>query len=566
MVQLSQSLLVGLGLAGLASIAAAHPGHNVEIEAAERAAFLKSVPVQGRSLGHCAAKLKARGIAESNAVRRENAVQQLRKRAGNTDGRYLKVRDLDSVLATDHESTKTSPSRPTRASCLQTAGLASCSQKLLKGHTVHIAGELVRRNVAEDQAGVPLFLDLQLIDVNTCEPLKNVYTDIWHCNATGVYSGVVANGNGNSDDESNSNTTFLRGIQSSGSDGVVQFESIFPGHYTGRAVHIHVVTHPGDQIEVLPNNTLAGLYDTRASHVGQIFFDQDLIAAVEKTSPYNANTQTLLNNSDDSILATEAETTDPFVEYVLLGDDVSQGVFAWISLGINSTRNEYNSPEGYWTEDGAEVNPNFSMNIPGMGDLQIPTGSSAVLSQLPRQQLRLALTITAPEIRHIDVLVANAGFATPMTPALSTSASDLRASFEVNTIAPLLVFQAFWPLLKKAQSGTPKAIFMSSSVGSIGAQEPFPSGAYGPSRAAGNWLTRALHLQHEADGLVAVALHPGWVKTRAGEFVAKEWGFDAGPPETVEKSVKGILEVVDMATRESVGGRFVTYEGMELPW
>lgn len=84
MVQLTQSLLVGLGLAGLASIAAAHPGHDVEAEAAERAAFLKSVPVQGRSLGHCAAKLKARGIAESNVARRENAVQQLRKRAGNT--------------------------------------------------------------------------------------------------------------------------------------------------------------------------------------------------------------------------------------------------------------------------------------------------------------------------------------------------------------------------------------------------------------------------------------------------------------------------------------------------
>ncbi|KAL4746253.1 hypothetical protein BDW72DRAFT_210561 [Aspergillus terricola var. indicus] len=373
MVQLTQSLLVGLGLAGLASIAAAHPSHDVEAEAAERAAFLKSVPLQGRSLGHCAAKLKARGIAESNAVRRESAVQQLRKRTGNTGRRYLKVHDLDSVLATDHESTR-DVTLSTAPSVLFADGGACIVQPEI------VVGELVRHNVAVDQAGVPLFLDLQLIDVNTYEPLQNVYTDIWHCNATGVYSGVIANGNGNSDDESNSDTTFLRGIQSSGSDGVVQFESIFQGHYTPRAVHIHMVTHPGDQIEVLPNNTLAGLHDTRASHVGQIFFDQDLIAAVEKTSPYNANTQTLFNNSDDSILATEAETTDPFVEYVLLGDDVSQGVFAWISLGINSTRNEYNSPEGYWTEDGAEVNPNFDMNMAGMGDLQIPTGSAVTAS------------------------------------------------------------------------------------------------------------------------------------------------------------------------------------------
>ncbi|KAL5040966.1 hypothetical protein BDW71DRAFT_192700 [Aspergillus fruticulosus] len=181
-------------------------------------------------------------------------------------------------------------------------------------------------------------------------------------------------------------------------------------------------------------------------------------------------------------------------------------------------------------------------------------------------EILASLTTTAPEITHIDTLIANAGFATPMTPALRTSASDLRASFEVNTIAPLLVFQAFWPLLKKAQGGTPKAVFISSSVGSIGSQEPLPGGAYGPSRAAGNWLTRALHLQHEADGLVAVALHPGWVKTRAGDFVAKEWGFESGPPETVENSVKGILDVVDEASRETVGGKFVTYKGVELPW
>ncbi|KAL4948391.1 Intradiol ring-cleavage dioxygenase [Aspergillus filifer] len=374
MVRLAHSFLVGL--AGLSSIASAHPGHDVKAEAAERAAFLKNVPIQGRSLSHCSEKLKARGVAETNVARRESAVQQLREKNRHTNSRYLKVRDLDSVLATDHESDK-DVNLSTDPSVLFADGGACIVQPEVTQGPYYVAGELVRRNVAENQEGVPLFLDIQLIDVNTCEPLTNVYTDIWHCNATGVYSGVVASGNGNSDDESNSDTTFLRGIQSSGEDGVVQFESIFPGHYTGRAVHIHVVTHPGDQIQVLPNNTLAGLYDTRASHVGQIFFDQDLITEVEKNAPYSTNIQTLFNNSDDSILETEAETTDPFVEYVLLGDSVSDGIFAWISLGINGTRDEYNSPEGYWTEDGAEVNENFSMNMAGMGDLQVPTGSSS---------------------------------------------------------------------------------------------------------------------------------------------------------------------------------------------
>jgi protocatechuate 3,4-dioxygenase beta subunit len=45
--------------------------------------------------------------------------------------------------------------------------------------------------------------------------------------------------NGDSSDASNLDATFLRGIQPSNDEGVVQFESIFPGHYTGRATHIH---------------------------------------------------------------------------------------------------------------------------------------------------------------------------------------------------------------------------------------------------------------------------------------------------------------------------------------
>jgi len=47
-----------------------------------------------------------------------------------------------------------------------------------------VTGELIRKNVVEDQPGVPLFLDVQLIDTNTCEPVPQVYIDLWHCNAT----------------------------------------------------------------------------------------------------------------------------------------------------------------------------------------------------------------------------------------------------------------------------------------------------------------------------------------------------------------------------------------------
>jgi protocatechuate 3,4-dioxygenase beta subunit len=99
-----------------------------------------------------------------------------------------------------------------------------------------VQGELVRANITDDEEGIPLILGIQTIDVKTCESVPAAFLKIRHCNSTDVYSGVVANGNGNKNDTSNSNKTFHRGIQKSDENGVVTFETYFPGHCTGRAV------------------------------------------------------------------------------------------------------------------------------------------------------------------------------------------------------------------------------------------------------------------------------------------------------------------------------------------
>ncbi len=62
-----------------------------------------------------------------------------------------------------------------------------------------VDGEYVRKDIHEDQAGLYTYVDLELIDYTTCETVAaDIFVDIWHCNATGVYSGVVASGNGDS--------------------------------------------------------------------------------------------------------------------------------------------------------------------------------------------------------------------------------------------------------------------------------------------------------------------------------------------------------------------------------
>ena len=111
-----------------------------------------------------------------------------------------------------------------------------------------------------------------------------------------------------------------------------------------------------------PNGTLMS---TTASHVGQVYFDQDLITQVEAVPAYAANTQALTTNAQDSILAEAAETTDPFVEYVLLGDSIEDGLLGWIAFGVNTTfTREVNAAVTLLETGGA---PNANSGFPGGG-------------------------------------------------------------------------------------------------------------------------------------------------------------------------------------------------------
>ena len=114
-------------------------------------------------------------------------------------------------------------------------------------------------------------------------------------------------------------------------------------------------------------------------------------------------------------------------------------------------------------------------------------------------------------IKHIDVLIVNAGNAT-FTPTLETSMQSIRDSFEINTFLTIALFQALHPLL--VQSNEPKFIYISSAIGSIelladqiGA---LPVLAYGAAKAASAYFTRKVHF--EFPGFVSLTLHPGYVR------------------------------------------------------
>ena len=218
----------------------------------------------------------------------------------------------------------------------------------------YVLGELIRKDVTEGQVGAPLYLEVQYIDIETCEPVQDLYVDIWNCNATGVYSGVESGQGG-------LNSTFLRGIQATDEDGVVAFETIFPGHYDGRATHTHVLTK--SNVTVFDNETTS---EGSVTHIGQLFWPEDLITDVEQFEPYNTNTVERTTNDEDmwSIVQSE-DDFDPIPQFVYLGDSAEDGLLAWIQIGINSSADhssdDYYAIAATYYESGGVASSGSSM-------------------------------------------------------------------------------------------------------------------------------------------------------------------------------------------------------------
>ena len=83
-----------------------------------------------------------------------------------------------------------------------------------------------------------MILNITIVNVNTCGVVPLAAVDVWHCDATGLYSHFHVQGN-----LADANSTFLRGIQFTDTDGVATIRTIVPAYYSGRATHIHFKVH-----------------------------------------------------------------------------------------------------------------------------------------------------------------------------------------------------------------------------------------------------------------------------------------------------------------------------------
>jgi protocatechuate 3,4-dioxygenase beta subunit len=187
----------------------------------------------------------------------------------------------------------------------------------------YIANHLFRRNITENQPGLPLALHLMVQHATTCKPIQGANVEIWHANALGVYSGYGSGssprgtGGGAGNATPTNKLTFLRGHQISGAAGQVNFDTIYPGWYRGRAPHIHIRVHVGGSVV----------------HTGQLFFADPTSDAVYRTAHYRSHGEPDTTDARDSIYK-QAGGSSALVK--LTKQPGSTGYVGAITLGVKA--------------------------------------------------------------------------------------------------------------------------------------------------------------------------------------------------------------------------------------
>ena len=154
----------------------------------------------------------------------------------------------------------------------------------------------------------------------------------------------------------------------------------------------------------------------------------------------------------------------------------------------------------------------------------------------------------------IDILINNAGVGSSNQHFEAVSSKPWLEVLKVNLIAPLIITQSLIKNVKK--SSVKKINFLSSQLGSIEENTSGGMYIYRSSKTGLNQVVKSLSVDLKTMGITVVSLHPGWVKTGMG-----------GPnaPVSIDESIEGMIKVIDRTDIKDTG-RFLNYDGTELPW
>ncbi len=155
----------------------------------------------------------------------------------------------------------------------------------------------------------------------------------------------------------------------------------------------------------------------------------------------------------------------------------------------------------------------------------------------------------------LDLLLNNAGVYGSQRKAFGDiDYESWLETLRINALAPMRMAQAF--VEHVARSDERRMVFISSKMGSIAENTSGGSYIYRSSKAALNAVVKSLSIDLAGRGIVAVAFHPGWVRTDMGGPRAP-----LDPPESVA-AMRGVI--ARLGAEDS--GRFLNYDGAPIPW
>ena len=165
--------------------------------------------------------------------------------------------------------------------------------------------DIFRSDIRDGKTGTLLTLTVKVVNVTAaCAALANANVEVWHCDSAGNYS------------EYGTQTaqTYLRGIQTTNSNGEVTFTTIYPGWYQGRATHIH--------LEVTINGV--------SRKVTQIAFPESVNNTVYRSGVYASRGSNPTSNLSDGIFADSLSA-----ELVTPSGDAVNGYTASCQVGVS---------------------------------------------------------------------------------------------------------------------------------------------------------------------------------------------------------------------------------------
>lgn len=180
---------------------------------------------------------------------------------------------------------------------------------------------LERRDITEGRDGLPLRLALRLLDAGTGSPLVGTGVEVWQADRDGRYSGFppfrarpgqVVTSESVPRDVVAPSETFLRGSQRTDDCGMCAFDTIYPGWYSSRTVHIHLTVGLGDR-----------------DAVTQLYFPDQLTDQVFASPPYAGRPARDTTNATDSIFVDGGRRT-----MLHLVGDVVEGLTGLLCLAV----------------------------------------------------------------------------------------------------------------------------------------------------------------------------------------------------------------------------------------